>query len=204
MKGKETMKRISEYLAVALSVLGLVLVCVHSGTVSAAGEIDGKEIVTQAKAIGLDTSRTARANGEGISGSFTPSKLSAAEMNDKNKGFYVGLLELQLKGADYGVLKTGRYNLFLKEDGGGPKMFFESNGQIRARLEVSETRPEDLAGSDAGSGELAFPLPKELKSGAEELVFSHASSVFRRCKIYIKVGRWWVWSGATKQCPTAS
>jgi hypothetical protein len=195
------MKHINSYTALLLCLLLV-------GNVSAlvVGDIDGKGIAEQAKSIGIDSSKTARASGEGISGVFTPSKASAAQTSDKQNGYFFGFLELQVN-ADYGLLKSGKYNLFLKEDG-GLKMFFESGGQIRARLEVLETTPEGYT-DKAGSGDLAFPLPADLdrnSSGDEEgtHLFAHANPRFKRCKIYIKVGKKWVWSGVTKKCGSSS
>lgn len=188
--------------------IGLSLIAIN---VKAQG-VTAKEILAQAAKSTLDTDHIATANGNEIKGRLTAVKMAIGQNEDLQQGFYAGVLELDVKG-DYGKLKTGKFNLFLKSEGAGLNLYLEENGKIGAILEASSKTPEGLAATTVSNKpELAFAeLPLDEKSSqnffqlTRPTIFSfYSANAVRRCKIYIRIKlgnkSYWVWSGTTRQC----
>ncbi len=178
-----------------------------------AQDVTAKEITDQAAKAVLDQDNIATANAAGIKGTLTAVKMSGGQKEDFKKGFYAGILELEVKG-DYGNLKSGKFNLFFKDGGQGLKLYLEEKGMISGVFEVTQTTPENYQETKTGDKPmLDFPQPpaeeKQSRNFAaiNRAVFSFSSfALLRSCKIYIRIyingHRYWIWSGATRKCGT--
>ena len=82
-----------------------------------AQEVNAKDILVQAAKATLDKENIATAEGTGIQGSFTPVKMLKEQNEDLRTGFYAGILELKVSGDNYGTLRSGKFNLFLRTAG---------------------------------------------------------------------------------------
>ena len=178
-----------------------------------AQEVTAKDIADQAAKAVLDKENIATASAAGIKGTLTTVKMSAGQKEDLKKGFYAGILELEVK--SYGNLKSGKFNMFFKDGRQGLRLYLEEKGTISGIFEVRQTTPENYKETSSGDKPLlAFPefstaekLTQNFASMTNQTAFSFSSFwLLRRCKIYIKIyingHRYWVWSGATRDCGT--
>jgi hypothetical protein len=109
---------------------------------------------------------------------------------------------------DYTKVKSGTYNLLLRQSDGALWTYFESNGRIAARLETVEKTPEGYADEAMkGSTGLAFPWPPKMATSPRPSLrpdVEPAAFFFRNCTIYIKITvnghGYCVWSGVTGRC----
>ncbi|HRH42725.1 MAG TPA: hypothetical protein PKY82_13940, partial [Pyrinomonadaceae bacterium] len=171
--------------------IGLSLIVIN---VKAQG-VTAKEILAQAAKSTLDTEHIATANGNEIKGRLTAVKMANGQNEDLQQGFFAGILELEVKG-DYGKLKTGKFNLFLKSEGTELNLYLEENGKISAILEATAKTPVGLMETKVSNKpELAFAeLAIDEKSSqnffqlTRPTIFSfYSANAVRRCKIYIKI-----------------
>ncbi|MBS1796897.1 MAG: hypothetical protein JSS81_23930 [Acidobacteria bacterium] len=192
----------------AFALVGLILAV----TDIQAQDVTAKDILERAGKAVLDTGNVATAEARDIKGKFIAVKMEKGQSADLQKGFYAGILELDVKG-DFGDLRSGKFNLFFKSAEQGLNLYLEEKGKISAVLETTTRTPDGLKDTKTGSSpELAFlELPLDDKSSlnnAPGLNFRPAFAPFfssrKRCKIWMKItvgGRgYWVWSGFYKQC----
>lgn len=181
-----------------------------------AQDLIAKEILAQAAKANFDKENIASAGWTDIKGKFTAVKIEKGQNADLQKGFYAGILELEVKG-DYGKLKSGKFNLFFKSAGQNLNLYLEEKGKINTILDVTTKLPEGLKeGKSSSNPELAFLetsgddklslnyLPKfNLMSS-----FAPSFTSLKRCKIWMKITvgghGYWVWSGFYGKCKGAA
>ena len=72
------------------------------------------------------------ASGVGINGTFTPAKVSAGQLKDLSNGALIGLLDLKVTNQAYDKLRTGKFDLFLKNEKSGLRLYLEEKEKIAA------------------------------------------------------------------------
>lgn len=195
-----------------LMLVGLLVLGLAVSNIFAQFVPDGKTIAEMARKANYDNSFSAQ--GVGIKGKFTPTKESLEEKSNFSNGLFLGNLELEVNNKEYDRVRSGKFNLFLRSEKEGLRLYLEEKEKIAAVLEVFEETPETNTKSKTNDKSLlAFPLPEVTKKSFFNLSGFQSSSIFNfsanssiavNCKIYIKVlvgGHWKnVWSGVTRRC----
>jgi hypothetical protein len=170
---------------------------------------DGKMISEMARKADYDQSFAAK--GVGITGKFTPAKAASGQPGNISNGILLGLLELDVVNQEYDQVKSGKFDLFMRKEKSGLRLYFEEKEQIALKLDVLDKTPENYAEpKNDDKSLLAFPMPLEDKSSlltTPTLNFGF-QPIFRRTvfcvkkkiyvKIYINRHAYWVWGGTTR------
>jgi hypothetical protein len=154
-----------------------------------AQEVTVEDILTQAAKATLDKENIATASGTGIEGSFTAVKMLKGQNEDLRSGFYAGILELKVSGDNYGPLKSGKYNLFFKNDREGLKAYLEENDSINNIFVVTQTTPINYKDTrSSGKPELYFPEPATSMNSGQ--LFNRSTVSFASYTAPVKPHMW--------------